>query len=204
MRIGDLQHVITIQRRVQVGRTSISEPNWVWQDWRPGVWAGITVKRGKEQWDPQTKQRYSEEVYHFKVYYEEVIGADDTMRVAHEGNIFKIRSILPDAQCRSDAIIECVLESQSVERAPMTVAIEDEILPGYLGEPFEAFTVKAGGGASPYSFSAGSTLPPGLSIDASGVVSGTPTSAGVYSVVITVTDNNGEAETLPAFDIEVT
>jgi hypothetical protein len=42
------------------------------------------------------------------------------------------------------------------------------------------------------SFSAGSTLPTGLSINASsGVISGTPTRSGVYPVTITVTDSAG-------------
>jgi hypothetical protein len=42
------------------------------------------------------------------------------------------------------------------------------------------------------SYSAGSTLPPGLSINAaSGVITGTPTKSGIYSVTITVTDNAG-------------
>jgi hypothetical protein len=42
------------------------------------------------------------------------------------------------------------------------------------------------------SYSAGGTLPPGLSVNASsGVISGTPNTAGTYSVTITATDNAG-------------
>jgi len=117
MRIGGLQHPITIQRRVQVGKTAIGEPNWTWQDWRTDVWAEITVRRGKEQWDPSTKQRFSEEVYHFRVYFEEVIGINAAMRVLHEDGIFEIRNSLPDLQNRNDVIIECVLESGSLRGA---------------------------------------------------------------------------------------
>jgi len=203
MRIGGLQHPITIQRRVQVGKTAIGEPNWTWQDWRTDVWAEITVRRGKEQWDPSTKQRFSEEVYHFRVYFEEVIGINAAMRVLHEDGIFEIRNSLPDLQNRNDVIIECVLESGSLEALPLTVAITDEILPGYVGDTYEAFTVTVSGGSSPYAISAGSTLPPGLTISANGRVSGTPTAAGVYAVSISVTDGAGDVEAFPEFTIEV-
>jgi hypothetical protein len=46
------------------------------------------------------------------------------------------------------------------------------------------------------SYSAGSTLPTGLSINAtSGVISGTPSKSGIYAVTITVTDNAGFSAT---------
>lgn len=50
-------------------------------------------------------------------------------------------------------------------------------------------TVLASGGLTPYTWSAGG-LPPGLSINSStGVISGTPTTAGAYNATVTVTDN---------------
>lgn len=203
MRIGSQQHPITIQRRVQVGKTSIGEPNFIWQDWRAEVWSEISSKRGKEQFDPQTKQRFSEEVYHFRTRYEEVIGVDATMRVLHESGIFEIRNCLPDMQKRSDIIIECRLLSGSLESTPLTLAIEDEILPGYVGDTYEKFTVTASGGVSPYLVADGGTLPPGLSMSSDGVVSGTPTVAGVYVVSISVTDASGDVDTLPDFSLEI-
>ena len=47
--------------------------------------------------------------------------------------------------------------------------------------------LSATGGTTPYSWSA-TGLPPGLSISASGLISGTPTTAGSYTVTATVTD----------------
>ncbi|NUT49605.1 MAG: S8 family serine peptidase, partial [Saccharothrix sp.] len=46
----------------------------------------------------------------------------------------------------------------------------------------------AAGGTTPYTFSA-TGLPPGLSISASGLISGTPTTVGNYTVTATVTDS---------------
>jgi alpha-tubulin suppressor-like RCC1 family protein len=52
-------------------------------------------------------------------------------------------------------------------------------------------TLAGGGGASPYSFSGYTgALPTGLSLAANGVISGTPTAAGVYSFSAVATDNN--------------
>lgn len=50
--------------------------------------------------------------------------------------------------------------------------------------------LSASGGTSPYTWSA-TGLPPGLSISSSGLISGTPTSAGSYSVTATARDATG-------------
>jgi alpha-tubulin suppressor-like RCC1 family protein len=61
---------------------------------------------------------------------------------------------------------------------------------GAVGVPYVA-QAQAGGGVVPYSWSA-SNLPPGLSIDRqSGVISGTPSAAGSYPAMLTVTDSSG-------------
>ncbi|WP_367127139.1 S8 family serine peptidase [Saccharothrix sp. HUAS TT1] len=48
--------------------------------------------------------------------------------------------------------------------------------------------LSASGGSAPYAFSA-TGLPPGLSISSSGLVTGTPTTVGSYSVTVTATDS---------------
>ncbi|HET8661998.1 MAG TPA: proprotein convertase P-domain-containing protein [Micromonosporaceae bacterium] len=52
----------------------------------------------------------------------------------------------------------------------------------------------ASGGTSPYTFT-GSGLPPGLSLSSAGTVSGTPTTAGTYTVTVTATDSSSPAKT---------
>lgn len=55
------------------------------------------------------------------------------------------------------------------------------------------FTAAASGGVTPYTWSwsaaAGSSLPPGLNLSSAGLISGTPTSAGNFSVAVTVQDS---------------
>jgi hypothetical protein len=57
---------------------------------------------------------------------------------------------------------------------------------GTVGTPV-SLTLSASGGTTPYTFSA-TGLPTGLSISSSGVISGTPTTAGTFSVTATVHD----------------
>ncbi|MCA9548430.1 MAG: putative Ig domain-containing protein [Myxococcales bacterium] len=72
---------------------------------------------------------------------------------------------------------------------PSDLSILTTSLPmGTVGVPYDVF-VAAAGGAGSYTFSlAMGVLPAGLSLDASGRLSGTPTEEGVADVVITVTD----------------
>jgi serine/threonine-protein kinase len=74
---------------------------------------------------------------------------------------------------------------------------------GTQGVPFST-TFTAAGGAGPYAWTAAG-LPPGLTINsATGTISGTPTTAGGYSLLVTVTDGESPAQSASAaasFDI---
>ena len=60
---------------------------------------------------------------------------------------------------------------------------------GQVGVPYTG-QVNATGGTGSYTFAA-TNLPPGVTLSAGGTASGTPTTAGTYSVVVTVTDGSG-------------
>jgi len=73
---------------------------------------------------------------------------------------------------------------------------------GAVGTSYTATTLAATGGAPPYTWSA-SGLPSGLSMSSAGVISGTPTAAGSFSVTVQVTDA-AKATATQAFTITVT
>jgi uncharacterized protein (TIGR03437 family) len=70
---------------------------------------------------------------------------------------------------------------------------------GIVNTPYTA-TLQASSGTSPYTFSlaSGSTLPAGLSLNASsGVISGAPAAAGSFSIQVQVTDSAGATPAQP-------
>jgi hypothetical protein len=77
-------------------------------------------------------------------------------------------------------------------RAPLTITSPNNVIT-YLATPV-TFLLTASGGTLPYSWSSASTLPPGLALASTGVLSGTPTTAGSTGVTVTVHD----AATTPA------
>lgn len=87
------------------------------------------------------------------------------------------------------------LESPSI----VTTSLPD----GRVGDSYST-TLEASGGETPYTWSVvGGGLPPGLGISSGGVISGTPTALGNYSVDVQVTDSNGLSGTR-SFTIEIT
>jgi len=77
-------------------------------------------------------------------------------------------------------------------------------IPATVGVAYSV-TVSATGGTLPYLFALTSgSLPPGLSlVPSTGVISGTPTTAGTYAFVLQVTDFNGSTGS-QSFSITVT
>jgi hypothetical protein len=83
-----------------------------------------------------------------------------------------------------------VLLNQSVSSCPNISMTPGSTPNGTINVPYNQ-TLIASGGAVPYSFAlTGGVLPPGVLLSASGILSGTPTSGGVFQFTATATDAN--------------
>jgi hypothetical protein len=110
-----------------------------------------------------------------------------------------------DTTCFNDTTV--VLNPSTCVRVCARIDLSPNTLPnGRVGTPYNA-QVTASGGVAPYQFIwlVGSTgiLPQGLSMTASGLVNGTPTTAGSYAVKIVVRDLNQCVDTLDPATITV-
>ena len=72
---------------------------------------------------------------------------------------------------------------------PPALSLSGSLSDGKVGVPY-AGQISASGGTAPYTFS-GSGLPDGLSLSLSGSISGTPVTAGKFSITATATDSKG-------------
>ncbi|WP_113663302.1 Ig-like domain-containing protein [Pedobacter nanyangensis] len=93
--------------------------------------------------------------------------------------------------------IGCAAESV---RVPVTVTVNPQITfaattfaNATVGSAYSKQLTAATGGTPSYTYAlaAGSTLPPGLTLSAAGLLGGVPTQAGTYNFSITVTDSKG-------------
>jgi hypothetical protein len=96
--------------------------------------------------------------------------------------IFAIIAVLFVAGCGSSgpAVLTVTTVSSALPAGSVSVG----------GGAYPSTTLSASGGTAPYTWAVttGSTLPPGLSLGASGTISGSPTTAGTYNFSVTVTD----------------
>ena len=87
--------------------------------------------------------------------------------------------------------------------AASALSINSPPLPnGAVGSPYNA-AVSATGGSGNYTFTA-TGLPAGVTLSTSGIVSGTPTTAGTFSVVVTATDAAASAAITASATFKVT
>jgi uncharacterized protein (TIGR03437 family) len=61
---------------------------------------------------------------------------------------------------------------------------------GIQNSPYLATTLQATGGTPPYQWSVAPGLPPGMSLNSAGLLTGTPTIAGLYTMAVAVTDSS--------------
>jgi Putative Ig domain len=85
-----------------------------------------------------------------------------------------------------------------------TLTLSPTTLPGgTVGDSYDQ-TITAAGGTAPYAFTVTSgTPPPGLTLSGSGVLSGTPTTAGSYSFTVQGEDANGYIGTQPYSNVTI-
>ncbi len=79
--------------------------------------------------------------------------------------------------------------SLTINPAPLNITT-GSLASGTVGASYNQ-TLTATGGISPYGWSVTGTLPTGLALGSSGVISGTPSAAGTTNITITVTDSAG-------------
>lgn len=76
---------------------------------------------------------------------------------------------------------------------PPTLEVVTAILPTAVLAQSYSVSLTASGGYGGYSWSVSGALPPGVSMNSAGSITGTPTAAGSYPLTLTVTDSHGQS-----------
>lgn len=86
----------------------------------------------------------------------------------------------------TDLVLSCTTVLVTIEPAALQAGI---YAAAYPATQFGASS--ANGGTAPYAFAVGGGLPPGMTLTSSGVLSGTPSAAGSYTLIVNATSSNG-------------
>jgi hypothetical protein len=96
----------------------------------------------------------------------------------------------------SSSIPQTLVVPYTLVVAAVPLAITSDKLPGASIEVAYTTTLLATGGTSPYSWGVSSgQLPPGITLSPEGVLAGTPTQVGLFSVTVKVTDSSPRPQT---------
>ena len=87
------------------------------------------------------------------------------------------------------------LLSITIQAAIPELIITTTSLPDGTAEVAYSQTLSATGGSAPYTWSATGSLPPGITLNQSGILSGTPTAPGSFSFTVQVTDSGQRTAT---------
>ena len=90
----------------------------------------------------------------------------------------------------TDAVGTSVTGTLIITVSGASIEIGTTSISAATGVPY-SYLLSVSGGVSPYTWTSAGAMPPGLTLSSSGLISGTPTQAGTYTVAVTVTDQAG-------------
>lgn len=86
-------------------------------------------------------------------------------------------------------VVSAALNISITSSTPLSIGTTSPLASGQLGVAYQPVQFQAAGGTAPYSWSA-TSVPAAMSFSTAGVLSGTPNSAGSFTISVTVTDSS--------------